>query len=277
MFYVALTDIRPAIETYENLIALAARHGLIDVEVRALIDMALPAAWISTERYIETLERTLQLSARQEHPLMRARTRARCLQWRSCAGRWNPDDAESCRKAMDEVERKGDRLVVAEHRLEYTYLQSLSSQYGDAHRSGGQSCDSASPRRYQSILWRSLFGTPFFSSPQPSILGRVGSGSEGDPGVGRAHGEERGLRPCARMVCLQGLGTSLRDGFLRRRSDLRVHRHVSSPSTAVRKWYILIGSAEATLEMTGQYTFVAPERPAHSDLLALRTKDFFCL
>ena len=46
-------------------------------EIRALLDMALPAAWTSTELYLETIERALQLSASQEDPLTRARTRAR--------------------------------------------------------------------------------------------------------------------------------------------------------------------------------------------------------
>jgi tetratricopeptide (TPR) repeat protein len=37
---------------------------------------------------------------------------------------------------MEEIERKGDRLVTAEDRLWHTYIQFLSSRYGDAHRTG---------------------------------------------------------------------------------------------------------------------------------------------
>jgi DNA-binding winged helix-turn-helix (wHTH) protein len=136
VFHVSLFDARSAIETYGELVALAARHGLIDLEIRTLLDMALPVEWTSAQMYLDTLERVLQLSARQEDPFLRARTRAKCFRRRALAGRWSPEDAESCRKAIEEIERKGDRLVTAEHRLEYACMQWLSSQYGDAHRSG---------------------------------------------------------------------------------------------------------------------------------------------
>jgi DNA-binding winged helix-turn-helix (wHTH) protein/tetratricopeptide (TPR) repeat protein len=136
MFYVARFKVRAALETYEKLIALAARQGVIDVEIRALLHMALPACWTSAQLFIETVDRALQLSTSQEDPFLRARTRARCFACRAVAGRWRPEDAESGRKEMEEIERKGDRLITAEHRLEYTRMQLLLSQYGEAHRSG---------------------------------------------------------------------------------------------------------------------------------------------
>ena len=43
----------------------AAEHGLIDVEVSALIEMAYPLAWSSSERSIEAIEQALRLSERQ--------------------------------------------------------------------------------------------------------------------------------------------------------------------------------------------------------------------
>ena len=76
--YVVSFDMR-AIETYEALIACAARYGLIDVQVKALIDLAYPSSWVSTRRCLEALDRALQLSSSQKDPLMRARTRASCL------------------------------------------------------------------------------------------------------------------------------------------------------------------------------------------------------
>ena len=138
MFYVAAFDAR-GLETYQKLVAFAADQGLVEVEIRALLEMALPAAWTSAQLYLDTIERTLQLSAGLVDRLLRARTRARCFAWRAVAGRWSAEDAERCREAMQEIERLGDRLVVAEHRLQYTYMQSLSSHYGEAHRSGIES------------------------------------------------------------------------------------------------------------------------------------------
>jgi tetratricopeptide (TPR) repeat protein len=40
---------------------------------------------------------------------------------------------------MLEIERRGDRLVVAQHRLWYATMQTFSSQYGDAHRNAIES------------------------------------------------------------------------------------------------------------------------------------------
>ncbi|HVP00239.1 MAG TPA: AAA family ATPase [Bryobacteraceae bacterium] len=134
MFYMALADIPEAVQTYRELVALADHHGRVDVEIRALLDMAMPAALHSAQLYLETLDRALELSARQEDSLLGARTRARCLAWRAVAGRWRAEDAENCRKAMAEIEQSAGLVALAEHRVWYAYLQSLSSQYRDAQR-----------------------------------------------------------------------------------------------------------------------------------------------
>jgi hypothetical protein len=139
MFHSALYDARAAIESYERLIALADRQGLVDVQIRALLDMLLPAAFTSTQLFLETLDRALELSSRQEDPYLRARTRFSCLSLRATAGRWRTDDAEACLKALEEVESRGDILATAEHRLEYTRIQLASSRYRDAHRNGFES------------------------------------------------------------------------------------------------------------------------------------------
>jgi predicted ATPase len=112
--YVVSFDMR-AIETYEALIACADRYGLIDVEVKALIDLAYPLSWASTQRCLEVVERALRLSEKKD-PLMRARTRATrasCLVRRVWADGWNAQDAEECENALDEIRKSGDRLLIA--------------------------------------------------------------------------------------------------------------------------------------------------------------------
>jgi tetratricopeptide (TPR) repeat protein len=126
---------RRTLETYEALAARAAHYGLLAVEVRALIDMAYPLSWISSERSLEVLERALRLSAAQGAPLLRARTRASCFFWRIEAGGWNPRHAEECQKALAEIRQAGDRRVLALHLIDYSFIQCTSSAYRDAHRS----------------------------------------------------------------------------------------------------------------------------------------------
>jgi DNA-binding winged helix-turn-helix (wHTH) protein/tetratricopeptide (TPR) repeat protein len=123
-----------AVETYEALRARAAHYGLIDVEIRALIDMAFPLSWSSTDRYLEVLDRALRLSSRQQDPLARARTYASCLVRRIWAGGWNEEDADQCRKALVDIRRSAGPAVVALHLLDYSLLQWFSSNYREAHR-----------------------------------------------------------------------------------------------------------------------------------------------
>jgi DNA-binding winged helix-turn-helix (wHTH) protein len=132
--YVVSFDMR-AIETYETLAARAAHYGLIDVEVRALIDMVYPLSWSSSERCLEVVKRALRLSGSQKDPLMRARTRASCLVRRVWAGGWNAQDAEECQNALAEIRKSGDRLLVASHLIDCNFIEWSSSRYREAKES----------------------------------------------------------------------------------------------------------------------------------------------
>jgi tetratricopeptide (TPR) repeat protein len=136
--YLVSFDMR-VVETCEVLAARAAHYGLIDVEVRALIDMASALSWISSERCLKVLERALELSAGQKEPLMRARTRASCLVRRIWAGGWNARDADECRRAVAEIRQAGDRLLLASHLIDYSFIQSVSSEYREAQRNAVES------------------------------------------------------------------------------------------------------------------------------------------
>jgi len=138
---VALAETGAAIETYERLSELAAGHGLIELQARALTDMALPAASVSARSYSDTVERALRLADGIEDPLSRVRTQARCYALKAVAGQWRSAEAERCQQAMEEIDLAGDRLAIAEHRLQFTYMQSFSSQYGEAHRNGRESLE----------------------------------------------------------------------------------------------------------------------------------------
>jgi FixJ family two-component response regulator/DNA-binding winged helix-turn-helix (wHTH) protein/tetratricopeptide (TPR) repeat protein len=132
--YAMLGEDARAIENYEALAARAAHDGMIDVEVRALIDMAWPSSWTSSQRSLEFLERALQLSSRQEDPLMRARTRARCFALRLWQ-RWNPQDVEEFHNAFAEIRNAGDRRILAEYLVDFGSIGWLTSQYREARQS----------------------------------------------------------------------------------------------------------------------------------------------
>jgi tetratricopeptide (TPR) repeat protein len=132
--YIALLDDVHAIESYEALAARAAHDGLIDVEVSALLDMAWPLSWTGSERSLEALERALRLSARQEDPNLRARTRARCFAQRLWQ-RWNRQDVEEFHNAFAEVIKADDRRMLVPYLVDCASMRWMSSEYREARRS----------------------------------------------------------------------------------------------------------------------------------------------
>jgi len=129
----ATADMR-GIETLEALASRAAHLGLLDVEVRALIRQAWLLSWVGSKRSLEVIDTALQLSKRQE-PLMRAKTTLSCFVLRVGAGaRWNPQDAAECSKALAEISESGDRLALAPHLIEYSFMHWYLSEYREAHR-----------------------------------------------------------------------------------------------------------------------------------------------
>jgi DNA-binding winged helix-turn-helix (wHTH) protein len=131
--YVVAFDTR-AVETYETLAGRAAVSGLIDLEAKALVDMAYPLSWIDAARCLALVDRALLLSTQQRDPLEQARTRASCLVRRIWAGGWNARDAEDCREAVDEIRRRGDRILAAAHLIDFNFVRWVSSEYRAAHR-----------------------------------------------------------------------------------------------------------------------------------------------
>ncbi len=128
----AALDMR-AIETYESLAARAAHDGLIDVQVRAFIDLSFPLSLFSLERCLEALQRAQQLSAGQD-PFMRTRTRARCALRRLWVAGWNAQDAQECREALAETRKTDDLSTLASDLIDDSFIRWMSSEYREAHR-----------------------------------------------------------------------------------------------------------------------------------------------
>ena len=125
---------RRTVDVYKSLQARAAQYGLTGTEVRALVRVAYPMSWRSAHEALEVIDRALYLSADERDPLTRARTRAECLVRRIWINGWNAEDARECRKALAEVRRSGDRLVVALHVVECAFVDFCSSAYRTARK-----------------------------------------------------------------------------------------------------------------------------------------------
>jgi hypothetical protein len=122
---------RRTVDVYKRLQARAAQYGLTGTEVRALVRVAYPLSWSTAQGALDVIDRA-HLSAQDPDPLTRARTRAACLVRRIWIDGWNAKDAQECRKALAEVRRSGDPLVVALHVVECAFLDFCSSAYRTA-------------------------------------------------------------------------------------------------------------------------------------------------
>ncbi|MHC2518962.1 AAA family ATPase [Bradyrhizobium diazoefficiens] len=83
-----------AVATYEALAGRAAELNLVDVQVRALLDLSFYQSLTSAKQCLEVIDRVLVLSGRQE-PRLRAQTRAACAFRRLSVTGWNAADAEA--------------------------------------------------------------------------------------------------------------------------------------------------------------------------------------
>jgi hypothetical protein len=124
--YLATLDAR-VVDTLTTLREKAAEHGLVDVEVQALVDVAYPLAWSSSERAIEVIDRALRLSEAQRDPLGRARTRARCAVRRILARGWGAEDEAESRRSLAEIRRLGTKEDVAWHLIDSGFVELAAS------------------------------------------------------------------------------------------------------------------------------------------------------
>jgi tetratricopeptide (TPR) repeat protein len=135
----ATMDAAGALDRVTLLRERAAKHGLIEVEVRALVEMAYPLAWISSERSMEVIDQALRLSESQQDPLMRARTRARSMVRRILVRGWDTEDAEACRAALADIRRLGTREDLAWDTIDSSWVELTSSHYRKAYRDTAES------------------------------------------------------------------------------------------------------------------------------------------
>jgi tetratricopeptide (TPR) repeat protein len=101
--------------------------------------MAYPLAWSSSERSIEAIDQAFRLGERQQEPLMRARTGARCMVRRILARGWDAENAEACRAALAEIRRLGSREEIAWETIDAGWVDLTSTRYRKAHGDTSQS------------------------------------------------------------------------------------------------------------------------------------------
>jgi hypothetical protein len=122
-----------AVETYETLAARAADFGLIDVQVRALLDLSLLLSFTSAERCLEVVQRALPLSAEQD-PVIRRHTRTACAFRRLSVSGWNDQDAREIRAGIAQLGASQDLPARDSDLLEASQHYWESGEYREGRR-----------------------------------------------------------------------------------------------------------------------------------------------
>jgi DNA-binding winged helix-turn-helix (wHTH) protein len=154
--YLLSSDTR-VLETYELLAERAAHSGLLDVEVRALIEMAFLLSWTNSQRCVEILDQAMARSALQPDPYARAKSRMRCSFLHIWVDAWNDEHAAVCREALSEIRQAGDPVALAPYLIDYSFLLFMCSEYRE-------SCQSA--LEGLAVLTEGSKGNPCASLPQ---------------------------------------------------------------------------------------------------------------
>ena len=134
-------------EAYSELASRASGLRLIDVEARACIGLAYAQSWQSAKKSLASLEKALQISARQRDPQLRARTRISSYVWRIWIGGWNETDARNCELSLQDIQKGNDDLTRSWAMIEYSMILMVSARY----REGNETIR----RNFQALIERS--------------------------------------------------------------------------------------------------------------------------
>ncbi|HTB11670.1 MAG TPA: AAA family ATPase [Bryobacteraceae bacterium] len=137
MMYAADSDVR-AIETLENAVNLALRHGSVDDQARAVGDWLLPLSRVSASRAMEAADQFLALCERQSG-VARAMSRQNGHFFRIWLGGWNDADQAQCLDALGEIRESTDLITRSYFEAQYALLRWVSSEYREADRIFSQS------------------------------------------------------------------------------------------------------------------------------------------
>jgi DNA-binding winged helix-turn-helix (wHTH) protein/tetratricopeptide (TPR) repeat protein len=132
--YSAMYDPR-SVELYETLRTCAAHHGLLHVEIRALLDMALPLATFSgLDAYKFALDqvKAAQLRSREDNTPQQAVIRSLYLSRVMSAGGGSVEGLKQCEEAVSKVREAGDPFLLGEALIGLGYYFRNYSEYRQA-------------------------------------------------------------------------------------------------------------------------------------------------
>ncbi len=121
-----------ALDVYATLVDDAARAGMLDARLRALVGLSYVSGWNDQARSVDCLDEALRLVALHPDRRVGALTQVICRVRRVWALGWRAVDDEACRVALVTLRETGDAIASLRGQLEYSMLEIVSTRYSDA-------------------------------------------------------------------------------------------------------------------------------------------------
>ena len=129
----AATHDPKARDTYTRLAETAGRRGHIDVQCRALLELAYVISWTDLAGSRPALDQALALSETQSDPIQSDVTRVLAYVRRIWSFGWNVADARRCEEALARLRTSDDSLSVARAELYFSMVCMVSTRYREAY------------------------------------------------------------------------------------------------------------------------------------------------
>ena len=127
----ASLDLR-TIQTYDTLLEKTTEYGMLDEQVRAILNMVGTVAAVDHDRSIQLLDHAIEIAPRIEDPAVRASALAGSHLSRVVLQGWSKGDEVQCRLWIDEVRRQGGAADLAPLLAPFSWMLLHLSLYREA-------------------------------------------------------------------------------------------------------------------------------------------------
>ena len=134
-FHLLVGEAQHAVDHYLDCAERAHAHAMVEAEAFGLLHAAYAGSSIDARRSLQSLDRAQRLLPEVTSAPGHARATALAAFLRICCGGWDSDSERACAQALGQIRALGGEFEFAQHLVDYSYVQWVSSDYEGARRS----------------------------------------------------------------------------------------------------------------------------------------------
>ena len=134
-FHLLVGEAQHAVDNYLDCAERAHAHAMVEAEAFGLLHAAYAGSSIDARRSLQSVDRAQRLLPEVTSAPGHARATALAAFLRIFCGGWDNHSERACAQALDQIRALGDEFEFAQHLVDYSYVQWVSSDYKGARRS----------------------------------------------------------------------------------------------------------------------------------------------